>query len=364
MLMKTKFWVLLLPLFAGALAACEDFSPGSRGEGELRWALDRTLLTKAVESFPDTNDFILTIRDADGKTLYDGAYGDSPEKLEVEPGNYVVSVVSEPFTGPAFDRPQYGDEQVVPISSGESVTVKLQCTLVNAGVRLKIGPDFLTSYPDGTLYLSQGTDKLLYKYRETRIAYLKPGTFSLLMQNNGITETLHTRNIAVREILTLKIEAPAPSEGGESRIRVAVDTTKNWTSGVFVIGGDGGEAAVDNGGEEPEDAISVGQAASHVGEKGVWLYGYIVGGDLSSAGKSVKTSKVGKNTHIAVADRSSVTAKASCVAVELPKGTVRDALNLVDHPDLIGTRVYLKGNLVENYFGTIGLKGTSDYVKK
>ena len=52
------------------------------------------------------------------------------------------------------------------------------------------------------------------------------------------------------------------------------------------------------------------------------------------------------------------------MAVELPKGELRDALNLVDHPDLIGTRIYLKGNVVENYFGTTGLKGTSDYVKK
>ena len=94
------------------------------------------------------------------------------------------------------------------------------------------------------------------------------------------------------------------------------------------------------------------------------MFGYIVGGDLSTAGTTVKTSKLTKNTHLAIAARASVTAKASCVSVELPKGKVRDALNLVDHPDLIGSRVYLKGNLVTSYFGTTGLKGTSEYVLK
>ena len=101
-----------------------------------------------------------------------------------------------------------------------------------------------------------------------------------------------------------------------------------------------------------------------MGEDDVWVFGYIVGGDLSSAGATVKTSKLTKATHLAIATRSSVTAKASCIAVELPKGPIRDALNLVDHPDLVGTRVYLKGSLVASYFGTTGLKSVSDYVLK
>ena len=102
-------------------------------------------------------------------------------------------------------------------------------------------------------------------------------------------------------------------------------------------------------------------APSYSGQSGIWVYGYIVGGDLSSAGKSVKTEGISKNTHIALADRSSITAKASCIAVELPKGSVRDALNLVDHPELQGKRVYVKGNVVSSYFGTTGLKGTKEY---
>ena len=361
--METKKLGRLLPLLA-LLTACDDFGlPGRSDNGELRWTLDPSAFTKAVETMPDTNDFTLTVRDAGGTILYEGAYGDSPEKLDVAPGSYAVGVVSEPFTAPAFDKPQYGDEQIVVVGSGESVTVRLCCTLQNAGVRLQVGPEFLTSYPDGTLYVGQGKDKLLYKYKESRIAYLKPGSFSLLMQNYGEMQTLLTREIAAREVLTLKIGAPAPSDGSGQQIMVSVDTAKVWTSDQFVIGG-GPSGGGGNRGEAPEDAISVGQAAAHAGEKGIWLYAYIVGGDLTSAGKTVKTAGITKDTHLAVADRSSVTAKESCVAVELPKGALRDALNLVDHPELIGTRIYLKGNVTESYFGTTGLKGTSDYVRK
>lgn len=349
----------VLPLVA-ALAACEDF--GLTGpQGELRWTLDRGALTKASNEIPDTNDFILTILDAKGKTLYEGSYGDSPQALQVDPGSYTVSIVSVPFTSPAFARPQYGDEKVVVVSSGQSVNVNLECTLLNAGIRLKTAPDFLSTFPNGVLYVKGGNARLMYSYKETRVAYFKPGEVSVTLYNEGKDETLFTRTLEPREILTVSISAPGNSQGTSS-IRVAVDTTKNWTADSFVIGGNNGGGGNDGSGET--DAYSVADAASHAGEEGVWVYGYIVGGDLSAAGKTVKTKDIGKRTHIALAGRSSVTDKASCVAVELPSGKVRDALNLVDHPDLIGQRVYVKGNLVDSYFGTTGLKGTNDYTLK
>ena len=41
--------------------------------------------------------------------------------------------------------------------------------------------------------------------------------------------------------------------------------------------------------------------------------------------------------------------------------SVWDALNLQDHPDLVGEKVYLKGDLVSAYYGIPGLKAPSDY---
>ena len=350
-----KKWLgALLPLMLG-LAACDDFAPaGDDGNGQLRWVLDHGVLTKAnTEEMPDTNDFILTVRNAAGNILYEGTYGASPQVLDVEEGYYTVSIVSVKFDTPAFSKPQYGDEQVVRVPGGQSVTVKLCCSLQNAGIRLRTGSDFLTAYPDGILFVKQGDVKLKYLYRETRVAYVKPGSVSVILNESGKEQTLFTRNLAAREILSVSISAPGGSSG-VSGITVQTDTTKLWENEEFVIGSGGS-------GGQPGADYSVAEASRHIGEEGVWVTGYIVGGDLTSAGKSVKTYDITKNTHIALADRSSVTDKEACIAVELPSGKVRNALNLVDHPELIGRRVSVKGNLVEKYFGTLGLKASSDY---
>ena len=334
--MRLKRLWALLPLVA-ALGACDDFGLRSGGQGELRWIIgDSGSGTRAsAAEIPDTNDFILKVSDAGGRILYEGAYGDSPESLLVDAGSYTVAVHSIEFTAPGFSRPVYGDEQVVVVKAGATVTVRLNCVLENAGVRLQVAPDFLTSYPDGVLFLKSGDTRLMYGYSEKRIAYFKPGPISLA---------------------------------------VAVDTAKVWNNESYVSGGGGSGSGPGSGGnsggagDDPgadlDNAYSVAQAGDHVGEDDVWVFGYIVGGDLSTAGATVKTSKLTKSTHLAIAARSSVTAKASCVAVELPKGAIRDALNLVDHPDLIGSRVYLKGSIVASYFGTTGLKSVSDYVLK
>ena len=362
-----RLWALL-PLVA-ALGACDDFGLRSGGQGELRWIIDGNGAGTRASSaeIPDTNDFILKVSDAGGKVLYEGAYGDSPESLLVDAGSYTVAVHSIEFTAPGFSRPVYGDEQVVVVKAGASVTVRLNCVLENAGVRLQIAPDFLDSYPDGVLYLKSGETRLMYGYAEKRIAYFKPGPITLILNNRGADETLLTRTLDARTILTLNLSAPHGGTAAASSITVAVDTAKVWSQESYVIGGGSGGStgsSTDNNGDEIDNAYSVSQAGDHVGEDEVWVFGYIVGGDLSSAGTTVKTSKLTKATHLAIAARPSVTAKASCIAVELPKGPVRDALNLMDHPDLIGTRVYLQGSIVSSYFGTLGLKSVSDYVLK
>ena len=355
--------ILSVAALAVTLCACDDFTLQEKGSGTLYWSMDpivRVVSTKASAEIPDTNDFILKVADASGNLLYDGSYGDSPESLEVEKGVYSISLRSGPFTRPEFASPQYGDDREVEVKSGETVYVKLVCRQVNSGVRLKIDPSFLTYCPDGVLHVKSADGKLMYSYTEKRIAYFNPGNVSLILYEGGEDKELLTRDLLPSEILTVNISAPVDPANGLS-ISAAVDTSRIWTTEDYVIGSGSSGA---NDGSEAMEAISVADAASHAGETGVWVYGYIVGGDLTSTGKTVKTEGITKTTHLAIAARSSVTAKASCVAVELPKGAIRDALNLVDHPDLIGTRIYVKGNIVSSYFGTTGLKGTSEYLRK
>ena len=59
--------------------------------------------------------------------------------------------------------------------------------------------------------------------------------------------------------------------------------------------------------------------------------------------------------------RSSTSDKSACLSVQLPAGELRDDLNLVDNPGLLGRKVCLKGDIVESYYGIPGIKNISEY---
>lgn len=92
-----------------------------------------------------------------------------------------------------------------------------------------------------------------------------------------------------------------------------------------------------------------------------WIEGYIIGvinyNNNSSLELGASTSV---NTCIAIADSPTVTSKDDCVAVQLPIGDIRSALNLVDNPGIVGKKVKLEGSL-EKYFGIAGLKSVTAY---
>ena len=330
------------------------------GIGQLRVAFNDSgnALTRASESIPDTSDFVLTITDASGKTIYNGAFGACPESLEVTAGSYVVKALSSEFTKPAFSAPQYGDEVCVVVPSGGVADVKLLCRQMNAGVQLNIDSSFLSGCPDGSLFLKSNEGKLLYSYKEKRIAYFLPGQISLVLSQGGKDEVLLTRNLQAKQVLVLGVSvAHTSSEAlfqGIGGVSVAVDTSKVWVDDSYVIGGASGK------GSSEDNALTVSLAISNGPKDDVWVSGYVVGGDLTSASASFD-GPFKSRTNILLGPKSSTMDRDACIAVQLPAGAVRDALNLVDNPDVLGRKVCLKGDLVESYFGLVGLKSVDSY---
>ena len=351
---------LLLAALAAATTltavSCEDFLSGggnaAAGTGTLVW---RFLPAVRAAALPDTNQFILKVTDSKGTVLFEGPYGSSPERLEVAAGSYTVSAVSAVFTAPAFDSPVYGDTQIVPVEAGKTTYATLSCTMLGCGIRLRIPAAFREAYPGGRLELSSLDGRLEYGYTETRTAYFQPGMVSLLLHLDSDTRTLFSREMEPREILTVGLSAPGAGGVTGAAVSVEVDTVKVYHD--YTYKENDGAA-----GSSPGNALSVSQARASAGVTGVWVCGYIVGGDLSSTGSKMNTAPpFAKDTHFAIASRSSVTEKEYCLSVELPKGPVRDALNLVDHPDLLGRQIFLKGDLVEAYFGLPGLKNVKEF---
>lgn len=115
----------------------------------------------------------------------------------------------------------------------------------------------------------------------------------------------------------------------------------------------------DGSANKPFDASQVIGGATG---SNMWVTGYIVGAvNDKSISDAAFTAPFLLKTNILIAATASETDVSKCVPVQLPAGAVRDALNLIDHADLLGKQVTLKGNL-ENYFGQPGLKGVSAYV--
>ena len=352
------FLALAICVSPGLLSSSCNKLPTDSGQGKLVWSFSSSVPTRAL-ALPDTDSFKLKVINSAGDILYEGNYGDSPESLLVNPGTYTVSAVSRVFVKPEFEAPQFGDEQVVVVKAGAVTKAVLECSQLNCGLRLKVDPEFSSTYPEGSLLVSAQEGSLSYGTSEKRTGYFKPGGITVSLMEGGKATRLLTRNLEAREILTLGITCPSndkpSSTGGE--LSIVVDTLRTWTEEEYEIGSEnGGEA-----GTCIEKAYGVAQVKDHAGEKGVWVCGYIVGGDLSSSKNGIKFDGPFESlTNIAIAARSSVTEKSSCVSVQLTKGPMRDALNLVDNPGLLGKKVYLRGDIETAYYGIPGIKNLTE----
>lgn len=357
-LLKIKFLaVLLLPVFTFCRRLDAETETGSGYLG-IHFSEQAYALTKSTaENLPDTCDFLLKVTDSGGKVIYDGKYGDSSEKILVKSGTYNISVRSAEFSKPSFSSPQYGDDQCVVVQVGKTAHVYLDCDMQNAGIRLVISPDFLKSYPDGVLFLKSSAGKLMYGYSEKRVAYFQPGNVTLVLYDGGKDKSLTTKKLKPKQVLVLSVQAPSAGTSGAG-ISIAVDTAKAWVSDRYVIGAGSGSAPT---GGAYKDALSVSQAKSELDAKGVWVYGYIVGGDLTASSVSFD-EPFESESNIAIAGRTTVYDKESCMSVQLLKGKVRDALNLVSNPSNLKRKVFLKGDIVESYFGIPGVKNISECV--
>lgn len=309
---------------------------------------------KTKASVPDPDTFILNVTDSKGNSVYSGSFGAAPEQLLVNPGTYTIGAKSREFSAPLFDAPQYGDEQVVSVKAGTRTSVQLNCVQQNAGILLNISDDFLSEYSDGVLFLSGNGGRLMYSMSEKRIAYFLPGSVSLSMTRGSEQQTLFTRRLSAQEILRVNLTvASGSSSSGGKGISIAVDTSRTWLSESFIMGGS-------SSGSDKANALSVPQALEHIGEQDVWVYGFIVGGDLSSSRCSFEPPFTSR-TNLVLASKSSCTNKEQCLSVQLAAGDIREELNLVDHEELLGKKVWLKGDIVPAYYGIPGLQSISEY---
>lgn len=358
--MKTLLSVFRIMLLA-VLPVCiscgrlgEDDGGGAGATLGVCFSNGSELLTRSFVNIPDTSEFRLKVTKSTGESIYEGAYGDCPEVLDVSPGSYTVTIRSSEFNKPAFDMPVFGDEQCVVVKSGCHVAVSLICTQINAGVRLDISKEFKSSYADAVLFLKSSSGSLMYSVSEKRTAYFMPGPVSLMMSRGAQDNILMVKDMRPCDMLIMKVLAPSVETETSGGISVAVDTSRVWVNEECVVG-------ESTPAEDVLSALTIADARKAVGQKDVWVTGYIVGGDLTSASAAFY-GPFKSMTNILLGPRSAVSDKSACLSVQLPDNGVRESLNLVEHPQMLGRRISVKGDVVASYFGICGIKNTVEYV--
>lgn len=100
--------------------------------------------------------------------------------------------------------------------------------------------------------------------------------------------------------------------------------------------------------------------------KNAWVTGYIVGwADMSSVYYiNTETARFSvpatANTNLILGPTPETTDVSKCIGIQLPSGTVRSALNLVDNPGNLGKALTLCGNICK-YSGIPGMRDASKY---
>ncbi len=132
------------------------------------------------------------------------------------------------------------------------------------------------------------------------------------------------------------------------------------------------EVVGEGGGEEPEEPEVPTETQNYTVAEALAAYvdgqqipaivtGYIVGAVKSAPEKD---SQFGADatvaTNILISDNPDTNDYTECLIVQLPKGDVRSALNLVDNPGNYKKQVKITGSL-EKYFNVAGLKSVTAY---
>ncbi|MDR2928268.1 MAG: DUF6359 domain-containing protein [Cytophagaceae bacterium] len=99
-----------------------------------------------------------------------------------------------------------------------------------------------------------------------------------------------------------------------------------------------------------------------------WAQGYIIGAVDDGTGQGMDITQDSRfaapftvTTNILIAESVTETNYINCIPVQLPAGTVRTALNLVDNPTNLGKKVSLYGDFT-TYFGVAGIKSVTEFV--
>lgn len=360
--------------------SCDSNIEGSCGN-DLRVACSYS------REMPDSNSFILSIKEVGGESVYRGLYGQRPDTVRLSAGTYDVEVCSREFAAPEFDAPCYYDSGTVLVESGRTTSISFLCKQSNCGLRLGFTSEFKKRFANYIAEVEDSKGRALYSYAESRFLYLTPGDIFIRLKmvdnsssnagnnssgnagNNssdggnfgGSSFLIIRKAIAAMEMVTVNLHSSTtgggdsggdnPSDDSQVFTGILIDTSSVWLSDDVVVG-------ERRDGSTKELALTVDEISGYIGAKDVWVSGYVVG--YLTQGSLISLQPFENETNIAIASVVGEKNRDLCAGVSLTAGSVRTALNLKSNPENLGKKVYIRGDVVESYFGLKGVKSVKE----
>jgi len=326
---------------AALLGACTPFSteenyPESKVIFETKSFMDEA--ERISGTVPSVELFHLSVESEEG-VVYDGIYGDMPAEITVPQGECRFRLLSGEYSGPAFDSPLWGDEQILQVSGTEYVTVNLTCRQMTCGVRILFSEKFRTYFPDAFVRvtrrdtLSLVTESLDYGAEDAGFIHFLPGrlTVDLLENSSAAAELLTGWECVSADMFTVKVDA---SSGGSSvKIAVSVDTTASYHDETYIYGRE-------RSGLTPYDALRPCDVSSHPDDT-LWVAGYVTGCYVNKKFRPGADS-LAVTSNIAISDTPFPSETSVTIPVYVYSGPCR-SLNLKDNPSVLGQRVAVRG---------------------
>ena len=340
-----------------AASACESLSWSEQGKGALSIRMQKETAVKAKSDVPFGN-YLIGVTDKNGSTVVSGSYSSIPDPIELDPGTYTVTALSEPVGAPAFDKPIYGSTVDVGVVASVKNTVQMICTQVNAGLRIVYNPDFKSQYNGYSVTVTGSDGALTYQKSEERTGYFAPGTLQIVLSIDGENPVQVSKSVIARDMLVLTVLPGQTSSGGVKgsiELLLSVDTSRVWRREEWKPG------ASANDGKTKETAYTVAEAQSLGSATNVWVCGYIVGGDASNSAFKIQPPFTAVS-NLVIADSPLETVRAKCMAVELPSSpaSLRTNFGMPDNgAALLGRQCWFRGN-IDAYFGYPGIKATKE----
>lgn len=253
--MKNKLLIVSMVMFLALLgvSSCSSGEDGNLAKGKVQLYVEHSLaFTRAVDmaALSNTDNYIIDIYDAEGKSLMSKALGEIEENtVELEEGAYKLIAHYGESKPASQDALMMKGETAFSVEAGKVSEVGVTCTPVSAKVMADFGEKMETYFSD---YYVTYTTKSLSKDGTTAIwSKINTDPWYLLVENDetvkavihvtrksdGKSATVERQhNLSAGKAWTLSIEAKEEEKpSGDATITITIDDTTNDKEETIIV---------------------------------------------------------------------------------------------------------------------------------